>query len=95
MPDAERLTITLTPDLAQYVRAKVEAGDYLSSSDLIQDVLHSWQDQERLWEERMQRIRARIAEADADPNPSLTEAEVEEHFAARHRQRLDATGRRD
>ena len=43
MPDAERLTTTLTPDLAQYVRAKVEAGEYLSSNDLIQDVLHSWQ----------------------------------------------------
>ena len=68
MPDAERLTITLTPDLTQYVRAKVEAGEYLSSSDLIQEVLHSWQDQERLWEERMQRIRAR-----GSPKPTPTQ----------------------
>ncbi len=67
MQNAEGPTIVLTPELAKYVRAKVEAGEYLSSSDLIRDALHLWQDQERLWDERMQRIQARIAEADADP----------------------------
>ncbi len=95
MQNAERLTIMLTSDLAEYVRAKVQTGEYLSSSDLIRDALHSWQDQERLWAERVQHIRARIADADADPRPSLTDAEVEAHFAARRQQTLEATGKRD
>jgi hypothetical protein len=31
----------------------------------------------------LERIRAKIAEADADPRPSLTEAEMDRHFEER------------
>lgn len=95
MQSAEGLTIVLTPELADYVRAKVEAGEYLSSSDLIRDALHSWRDQERLWNERMQHIRARIAEADTDPRPSLSDEKVSAHFTARRRRSQEAAGQRD
>lgn len=39
------------------------------------------------------RIRAKIAEADADPRPSLMEEEVDRHFQARRQSTLNAGGR--
>ena len=84
MQNLERLDISLPTEMAQFILAKVEAGEYLSSSELIREALEGWLTQERLWDERMQRIRAKIADADADPRPSLSEEEVDAHLAARY-----------
>jgi hypothetical protein len=45
--------------------------------------------------ERYEAIRAKIAEADADPRPSLTEEEVDRHFEARLKKSLMARGEHD
>ena len=80
---SEQLTIVLDGALAAYIHARVAAGDYPSSNELIQDVLRVWQDSGDLCGFSVDAIRARIAEADADPRPSITDAEVEAHFANR------------
>lgn len=39
----ERLTIILTPDLADLVRAAVDAGNYGSASEVMRQALHDWE----------------------------------------------------
>jgi antitoxin ParD1/3/4 len=83
MPNVERLSITLPTDMARLIRSKVEDGGYASNSEVIREAMRAWQAQEQLRAERLNTIRAKIAEADADPRPSLTEDDVERHFGAR------------
>lgn len=83
MQNVERLSITLPGDMVRAIRAKVEEGRYASNSEVIREAMRSWQEQEQLRTQRLASIQARIAEADADPRPSLTEAEVDRHFEER------------
>jgi antitoxin ParD1/3/4 len=83
MPNVEQLSITLPAEIAQLIHDKVETGAYASSSDVISAALRAWQMQETARHDRLAIIRAKIAEADADPTPSLTEDEVDAYFAAR------------
>jgi antitoxin ParD1/3/4 len=83
MQNVERLSITLPAEMARFIRAKVEQGGYASNSDVIREAMRAWQEQEQLRQQRLDTVRAKIAEADSDPRPSLTEAEVDRYFAER------------
>lgn len=80
MQNVERLSITLPTEMAHWVRAKVKEGSYASNSEVIREAMRAWQKQEQLRAQRLAGIRARIAKADADPRPSLSDEEVERHF---------------
>ena len=78
----ENLQISLPSDMVELVRAKVAAGGFTSSSEVIREALKVWQSDEARHEERLATIRRKIAEAEADPRPSLTEEEMDQHFEA-------------
>ena len=42
MPKIEKLSIALTPELAEEVREAVQSGDYASTSEVIRDALRGW-----------------------------------------------------
>ncbi len=42
MTAIEKMSVTLTPDLAALVREAVERGDYASPSEGIRDALRDW-----------------------------------------------------
>ena len=65
MPGTEKMSITLTPELAEMVNKAVETGDYASTSEVIREALRDWrlkqlarqqqiQTIRQLWEEGMQ-----------------------------------------
>lgn len=83
MRNVERLSIILPAEMAHMIRAKVAEGSYASDSEVVREAMRAWQEQERLRTDRLAAVRARIAEADADPRPSLTEEEVDRHFEER------------
>jgi len=83
MQNVERLSITLPTDMARMIRAKVEEGGYASNSEVIREAMRAWQEQEQLRVQRVAAARARIAEADAEIAPPLSDAEVGRHFAER------------
>lgn len=83
MQNVERLSITLPTEMARMIRAKVEQGGYASNSEVIREAMRVWQEQLQMRERRLDVIRAKIAEADTDPRESLSEEEVERHFAGR------------
>lgn len=76
MQSAEKISITLPPDMLRDIRAAVDAGDYASTSEALRDAVRSWQRQRSEDAERLAVLRARAQRALADPRPSLTEAEV-------------------
>lgn len=86
MQNVERLSITLPTDMARMIRAKVADGRYASNSEVIREAMRAWQEQEQIHALRLAGIRAKIDEAESDPRPSLTDAEVERHFAERLKQ---------
>jgi putative addiction module CopG family antidote len=47
-------------------RATVEEGRYASNSEVIREAMRAWQEQEQLRAQRLTKVRAKIAEADAE-----------------------------
>ena len=83
MRATRQMSITLTNDMAEMVRAKVESGEYASESEVIRDGLRALQARERaieLW------LRERVAPAydamKATPSRAISTAKVREALAA-------------
>jgi antitoxin ParD1/3/4 len=62
----ERLTITLTEDMAQRIKAAVSTGQYASSSEVIRDALREWEIAQARRERDLLELRKEIAEGLAD-----------------------------
>lgn len=56
----ERLTITLTPDLAQRVKSAVDAGNYASASEVMRQALRDWEVAEARRHAELQSLRADV-----------------------------------
>ena len=42
MGQVEKISVALTPELAQAVRETVQAGEYASASEVVRDALREW-----------------------------------------------------
>ena len=62
MNTMERITITLTPEMAQTVRGAVEAGEYASSSEIIREALRDWRHKRALQAQELADLRAAAQE---------------------------------
>jgi antitoxin ParD1/3/4 len=93
MPNAEKISITMTPDMLRVVRESVEAGEYASTSEAVRDAVRLWQRQRMEDAERLAAIRARIRRSLDDPRPDLDEGEVEARLAKVHDDTLKMRGR--
>jgi antitoxin ParD1/3/4 len=69
---AEELSITLTPEMAEELRASVAAGEYASTSEALRDAVRIWQHKRRGAAEDLVAIRARIRRSLDDPRPDMT-----------------------
>jgi antitoxin ParD1/3/4 len=78
-----QMSITLTNDMAEMVRAKVESGEYASESEVIRDGLRALQARERALEVW---LRERVALAydamKANPSRAISPAKVRTALAA-------------
>jgi antitoxin ParD1/3/4 len=65
MPGAEKMSITLTPELAAMINEAVATGDYASTSEVVREALRDWrvkrlvrqqqiEEVRRLWDEGIQ-----------------------------------------
>lgn len=85
---SERLTITLTPELLDFVREQTAGGDYNSDSEVIRDGL-------RLLKERDKAVRQWLAENvvpaylqyKANPGTAMTREQIEEKLNHERRKR--------
>ena len=80
MQSAEKISITMTPEMLRIIRESVEAGEYASTSEVIRDAMRVWQRQREEHAETIKSIKARIRRSLDDPRPSLTSEEVKAHM---------------
>jgi antitoxin ParD1/3/4 len=66
MPEIERLTITMPPELAAVVRQAVETGDYASTSEVVRAALRDWKLKRALQIEELAALKADIDKGLAD-----------------------------
>ncbi|NDV28624.1 type II toxin-antitoxin system ParD family antitoxin [Desulfovibrio sp. JC010] len=57
MPNVEKITIALTPELSALVKESVEQGDYASTSEVIRDALRDWKHKRALRDKEIEEIR--------------------------------------
>ena len=81
---AEKISITLTPEMNRMIKQRVEAGDYGSTSELIRDALRVWQKREEEHRQKLAEIRARIQASIDDPRPSVPIEDAFERIRQRH-----------
>ena len=92
MQSAEKISITMTPEMLRSIRESVEAGEYASTSEVIRHAMRLWQRERDEHAERIAAIKARIRKSLDDPRPDLTEEELEAHmeeFIARAEKEFD------
>jgi len=86
MRTTQQFSITLTHEMAQLVRGKVESGEYASESEVVRDGLRALQLQERALESW---LRERVAPAydamKADPSRAVSADKVRTSLAAAHK----------
>lgn len=82
MAASEPLTLKITSNFADALRAAVETGEYASVDDALSDALETWSRREEDREEAMLEMRAMVAASIHDPRPSLSLADVDAHLDA-------------
>ena len=57
MSTVEKLSIALTPEMAEAVRSAVNAGDYASTSEVIREALRDWRRKRELQAQQIAEVR--------------------------------------
>jgi antitoxin ParD1/3/4 len=84
MQSAEKLSITVPPEMAAFIRQKVDSGLYGSNSEIIREALRSMMERDR----RLKQIDSAIARGITDAEEGRVQdidevrAELYERFAA-------------
>ena len=66
MSTIERITVTLTAEMADDVRMAVQAGEYASSSELIREALRDWRHKRALQQQELKELRAKVQQGLSD-----------------------------
>lgn len=66
MSAIERITVTLTAEMAEEVRAAVKAGEYASNSEIIREALRDWKYKKVVRDGQLEKLRAGIQEGLSD-----------------------------
>lgn len=88
---AEKISITLPPDMLNIIREKVKDGAYASTSEVIREAMRLWQRQEEEHHARIASIRARLEQSAHSGEPVLLDAAFEK-IEQLHQQRISAPG---
>jgi len=57
MANVEKMSIALTPEIADEVRNAVNSGEYASSSEVIREALRDWRRKRALQEQEIEELR--------------------------------------
>jgi antitoxin ParD1/3/4 len=79
MQSAEKLSITLPPEMASFIRRKVDSGLYGSNSEIIREALRNMMEREQRLEKLDSAITRGIADAEAGRVQDLADVRAELH----------------
>jgi putative addiction module CopG family antidote len=86
MRTTQQFSITLTHEMAELVRTKVESGEYASESEVIRDGLRALQAHERALDSWLRNEVAPTYDAiKADPSRAVSARKVRASLAAAHK----------
>lgn len=91
MSKVEKISVALTPELADAVRVAVDAGDYASTSEAIRDAVREWTRRREERAAKLADLRAAI-QAGIDSGPSELRMSVEERLAYYRRRLAESRG---
>ena len=92
MSTAEKISITLPPEIIALVREAVEAGEYSSSSEVVQEALRDWTQRRVPTQESQAEIRRAWQEAIENPAPGIPADEVMERLRRKYQAKADLAG---
>ena len=84
MKSAEKLSITLPPEMVRMIKDKVGTGAYGSFSEVVREAIRLWERQEEEHGARLASIRARVQRSLADDRPDVPLEEAFDRLAAHH-----------
>ncbi len=80
MQNAEKISVTMTPEMMKIIRASVEAGEYASTSEVLRDAFRIWLREREERAEHLESIKARIKKSVDDPRPSISSEEMKKRL---------------
>jgi antitoxin ParD1/3/4 len=83
MPNIEKISVALTPEMAELVRQAVATGEYASNSEVIRDALREWKRRRHLQQEEIEELRRLWQEGIASGPGRLGDIEAIKHEARR------------
>lgn len=78
--NAEKVSITMTPDMLRLIQQTVENGEYASTSEVVRDAIRMWQREREEFAAHLEAVRTRVQRSQSDPRPSLTQEQAEEEL---------------
>ena len=84
MPNVEKMSIALTPEMAAAVRAAVANGEYVSTSEVVREALRDWQLRRSLHQKEREELR-RLWQEGVDSGPGAFANMQAIKAEARHR----------
>ncbi len=94
-PDkAEKISITLPPDMLNTIKNKVNSGAYSSTSEVIREALRAWHKQEEEYQARLSLIRERL-ECSANSGQPVPLDQAFEQIENLHQRRMNVENNED
>lgn len=91
---AEKIAITLPPEMLENVKRQVASGQYGSTSEVIREALRGWQQRQEERQAQLEAIKYKL-EASASSTESFSLYEAFQKMEAYHQQRLAAQDETD
>jgi antitoxin ParD1/3/4 len=90
MPNVEKISIALPPEMVAVVRQAVETGEYASSSEVVRDALRDWTQKRRLRQQGIDELRQVWRQAMEDKTPGVPVNDVLDRLERKYRSLADA-----
>jgi antitoxin ParD1/3/4 len=87
MGTVEKITVSLTPEMAEQIRTAVKSGEFASTSEVIRDAMREWKERRDLFGYTLEELRA-LAREGIDSGPSSRQSMAEIIEEARRQFRL-------
>ena len=88
----ERITVTLTSDMAQIIKAAVNSGNYASNSEIVREALRDWRIKQLTQKRELEALRQEINKGIDDINQGRVQEFDAGRIVAKGEKRLEDSG---
>lgn len=84
MPNVEKISIALPPEMSAMLREAVDSQEYASSSEVVREALREWSCRRKARQQGLDELRAFWEETVNDPRPHVSAEEALQELRARY-----------